>query len=183
MKTARIKAAPSTIINRSEMETVVGQIAAMVSGKQKLEAELNAQITALRAQYDPALAEQQKTIDEKTALARDWAEANPGEFGALRSITFRHGTVGWRLGNPTLQLLHKKQWSWDKVLAAIQSLRKTKYIRTLAPEVNKQAILDDRDILKPEGLASLGVKVGQSDSFYIEPAVIETATRVEGATP
>jgi len=181
MKTNRIKAAPSTITSRAEMENVVGQIAALVSRKQVLEAELNAQITSLRAKYDPELQETGKVIKEKTALARDWAEANPGEFGTLRSIAFRHGTVGWRKGNPALLLLNKK-WTWEKVLAAIQSLGFRRFIRT-TPEVNKQAILDEREKLSEQDLQAMGIRIDQSDGFYIEPALERTETRVEGALP
>ena len=98
--------------------------------------------------------------------ARVWSEANPQEFGAVRSIETVHGTLGWRMGGPSLRTL--PGWTWDQVKENLKAVSAMGYIR-VKEEVNKQNLLADRETISAEKLRELGVRVVQEESFFVEP--------------
>jgi phage host-nuclease inhibitor protein Gam len=126
------------------------------------------------------LAEIDQRIKEKSTTVQSWAEANPSEFGALKSLDVTHAVIGWRTGQPTLKTL--AGWTWDRVLEKLNLVAASTYIR-LKEEVNKAAILADRESLGAEKLRGMGMRVVQDESFFIEPKITETEStvRVEAA--
>jgi phage host-nuclease inhibitor protein Gam len=177
MSKSRIKAAPSAIKSRDEMEKVVSEIALLTLSARGTLDQFNAELTQLKAGCAETLKPIEEELGLKMALARDWAQANPAEFGEARSITMSAGTVGFRKGNPTAKLLNKK-WSWEKSLAALQSLKLTRYIRTTF-EVNKNAIIEDRDTEAAKTFDAFGVKIVQDDGFYIDTELKTADARVK----
>lgn len=175
-KNNRIKltvAAPKT---REEMETLVGDIAALKIKERALTAEMDAKIKSVKDHYQGQLTGLNESLAHKMPCALAWAEAHPDDFGKLRSIEMLHGTLGWRTNTPSLKTL--SGWTWDRVLEAVKRLpRLAAYIRT-KEEINKQALLGDRDTLGADGLRAIGVKVVQEEEFFVEPKLTETETRI-----
>lgn len=174
MKNNRIKLKAPTIKSREEIEALVGDLARLTNFQQQTTALMDQRITEVRAEYETQLAEAEQQKAALMEAARLWAEANPEEFGKTKSIEMLHGTMGWRLGNPTLKLVGKNTWA--KVLEALKRLRYRKFIRT-KEEVDKAAIIARRRTIKPATLAALGVKVGQEDEFFVEPKLTEVETK------
>jgi len=174
MSKSRIKTTASPIRTRDEMESLVGDIAALKTAEQKLTADLNRRTTELRRDFEGSLGAVQDELSGKMALARDWAEAHPEEFGKGKSIAMTHGDVGWRIGNPTLKTLPK--WTWDRVL---EKLREggvwLKYVRTKF-EINKESLLADRDDVD---LKDVGCRVVQEETFFIEPRIETPESRLQ----
>lgn len=165
-------AAPKT---REEMEQLVGEIAAMKIEERRLKALLDEHINGLKDSYLPQISRCNEVVAARMPAALAWAEAHPEDFGRLRSIEILHGTIGWRTNTPSLKTL--SGWTWDRVLDVVKKLPAlTGYIRT-REEMNRQALLNDRDALGTDGLRALGLKVVQEDEFYVEPKLTETATR------
>jgi len=176
MSKSRIKAAATVITSREEMERLVGQITQLKITEQTLTAEMNEKIAAVRGEYEADLGVVSKGITAKMALARDWAEANAGEFGKAKSIAMTHGDVGWRIGNPSLKTL--SGWTWARVLEKLQAGGVwLKYVRT-TPEVDKQQLLADRNEID---LKDVGCRVVQEEAFFIEPRIETPETRVQEA--
>lgn len=173
MSKSRIKITRPAIRTRSEMESLVGDIAALKIRERKLTAQMDARIKAARDEYEGALGEIKKSIDEKMAVAQDWAEANPSEFGTLKSIDLVHAVVGWRIGNPTLKTI--AGWTWDRVLESIRD-GLDRFIR-IKEEVNKAQILAEREQLGPDTLRLYGMRVVQDESFYVDPKQTEVENR------
>jgi len=160
---------------RAEMEALVREIAATTAERNRLVACLDGEIAIVKENYEAEIGDLGTVIEDKTREALAWAEANPGEFGDKKSIEFLSGTVGWRVGNPTLKTL--AGWTWDRVrekLCSTPALRNT-YIR-VKEEVNKEALLADRDIAT-ESFRALGVRVERSESFFVDPKVESPETR------
>jgi phage host-nuclease inhibitor protein Gam len=167
MTTKRIKTTPIT--TREQMETLVGEIAQLQIKRQRYTAEMNDRVARVRADYEEGNAQIDSQLKGKMALAQEWADANPAEFGKTRSIAMTHGDVGWRLGNPALKTI--RNWTWDRVLEALTaSSMFNGYIR-IKREVNKQALLDNREMYSADQLKAIGVQVVQEDAFYIEPRI------------
>ena len=75
---------------------------------------------------------------------------------------------------PTLKTI--TGFTWDRVLEKIR-VAYVEFVRT-KEEVNKQAILDQRDILGPDKLRQMGVRVVQEEPFFIEPKIEEPENRI-----
>jgi phage host-nuclease inhibitor protein Gam len=150
---------------------LVGEITMLKANEQRITADMNAKLTEVRERFEGSLAAIDEELKGRIALAKDWAEANPAEFGKARSIAMTHGDVGWRIGNPALRLLFG--WSWDKALAALTSLALKQYVR-IKYEVNKEALIADREKLQDAGLRTFGVKIVQDETFFIEPRLVIT---------
>jgi phage host-nuclease inhibitor protein Gam len=178
MSKSRIKSPVETIRTRAEADQLVGDIATLKAQEQQITGELNEKITALRREYDLQLMQIAVDLEARTATLQDWSDRNVAEFGARKSIAFTHGEVGWRTGNPALKPL--TGWTWDRVL---EKLREggwfAKYLR-VKQEVNKELILADRGELG-ESLKSIGVRVVQAETFYIEPKIESPETRMQEA--
>ncbi len=126
------------------------------------------QIAAVRERHQESLDNAQSVLKFNLDRLELWADLNKKEFGELKSMQLPCARLGWRTGNRALKLLSRK-WNWEKVLAAIKEVPKyaKAYVRTEESE-NRQALIDDRELLGKEALASIGVEVVQEETFFVE---------------
>lgn len=171
----RIKLKHPAARTRAEMETLVREIAGLKLNEKLLIAGMDAELQAVRDNYEPRLGAIAQVLAEKTAAARAWADASPAEFGGRKSIEFLHGAVGFRTGTPKLKALLK----WDAVLEALRSLRwGARYIR-VKEEINKEQIIADfgARILSESDLRKAGAEVVREESFYVEAKLTPVESR------
>lgn len=104
----------------------------------------------------------------RLAALEIWAQANESEFGSDKSLSLGGHRVGWRTGQPTATTMSK--WTWKKVMANL--LEQPKRIRDLyvriKEEPNKEAFIARRED-HPDELKALGVRIVQTERFYLEP--------------
>lgn len=187
----RIKVSPHA--SEIDINAVVGEIAALMNAERALCADKDAEQQELDARYanpnpllsDPyttlGLVEIKKRIGTETVRAQLWAEANREQFAKKKSLELTHGKIGFRTGNRALHLLSRK-WNWKKVLEALQNSRFSRvFVRTVL-EVDKETILADRAVTAAE-LETVGVKVVQEDSFFVEPNLTEINPRAVAPAP
>jgi phage host-nuclease inhibitor protein Gam len=84
-----------------------------------------------------------------------------------------HGAIGFRTGNPTLKPL--KGVKWEHVVDMLKASQQARYLRSIE-EVNKDAILTDREALGADRLKILGLRIEQTERFFAE-------ARTEPAAP
>lgn len=171
---ARLKITTAAPKTREEMEVLVGDIAALKIKERRLHAEMDLALKQVRDQFSERLANTTEALAGKLPRALAWAEAHPDDFGQAKSIEMLHGIIGWRTNTPSLKTL--AGWTWDRVLEKIRAGSWVPYLR-VKEEVNKQALIADRDILGPDVLKTLGVKVVQEDEFFVEPKLTEADKR------
>lgn len=175
MKNNRIKLKAPTIKSREEIEALVGDLARLTNFQQQTTALMDQRITEVRAEYETQLAEAEQQKAALMEAARQWAEANPEEFGKTKSIEMLHGTMGCRIGMPTLKTL--SGWTWDRVLEKLRTVPAyAVFIRT-KQEVDKATILDLREDLLDGDLRAMGVRVVQDETFFVEPKLTEVETK------
>lgn len=165
-KKERIKLTQPVLKSRLQVEDTLREIVGATLNRNRANLEMDKGITAIRARYESLINECNKSIEEKSELVRIWAEENPAEFGKLKSLDFVHAIIGFRTGTPTLKTL--RGWTWDRVLEKLRGIGLLAYIRT-KEEVNKQALLIDRESLGEDRLKEIGLHVKQEESFFIEP--------------
>jgi phage host-nuclease inhibitor protein Gam len=170
MKTNRININQPVIRTREAMESLIGEIAALQNQQRLLTAAMDGEIQCVREQYEAQLAAHSKALEQKMEHARVWAEANPQEFGAARSIETVHGNVGWRTGQPALKTA--PGWTFDRVLQTLKTAGALDYVR-VKEEVHKQKLLSDREAIGPEKLRAFGLRVVQEETFFVEPNLTE----------
>jgi phage host-nuclease inhibitor protein Gam len=159
---------------REEMEALVGEITTLKIQERTLKARLDAELTAVRESYEGHISDITEALAPKLARAHAWAEAHPEAFTG-KSVEMLHGTIGWRLNTPSLKTL--AGWTWDRVLEKLSAIAALAgYVRTKR-EVNKQALLADRDQIGADELRKIGVRVVQEEEFFVEPKITEADTR------
>jgi phage host-nuclease inhibitor protein Gam len=177
MSTRRIKPANLT---RDDAERPVGEISAATNRQREINAEIDTAIIAARKAHESELSDLSEAIKEKSNLVQAWADDNHGEFGNRKSIELAHGVIGYRMGTPKVKTL--AGFTFDRVLEKIAELHLVQWIRT-KKEVDKEQILNDhaRGEIAPGTLRDVGVKIVQDETFFIEPKLTETETRVTAA--
>lgn len=171
----RIKVNGPAIRTRAEAEVILGEIRDLTIELTQQTATRESELKAVDDEHRESIAALTKRVQEASELLRGWAEANPSEFKGAKSVALTHGTIGWRIGNPTLKTI--TGFTWDRVLEKIQGLPLfRRFIRT-KEEVDKAAIIAERDSLAPDDLRAMGVRVMQEEAFFVDPKMEETETR------
>ena len=136
----------------------------------QLEAEKAAEQKALDQRFAPGIEDAQEHIKRYTKSLEEWAEANPDTFAGRKSLEWTDGTIGFRLGQPTLT--KARTVSWETVLDKVGDVLGHEFIR-ITSELDKRSIIDQRDILKPEDLDACHIAVVQEERFFVEPKTTE----------
>jgi phage host-nuclease inhibitor protein Gam len=166
-----------SIKTRTEMETLMREIARLKLNEKLLLSGMDAELQSVRDNYESRLGTLTQLLAEKTDAARAWAKANSAEFGQRRSIEFAHGKIGFRTGPPKLKTVLKRKW--DDVLDSLRARRwGAAYIR-VKEEINKEQIIADvgAQILSATNLRKVGAHVVQEELFYVEPALAKVEER------
>jgi phage host-nuclease inhibitor protein Gam len=149
-----------------QVESLLRSLGRLQAQRGEAMAALDQEIIRVRSRYAYKLDALQQGIDYRLALLEAAAVANPEQFEAKKSVEFLSGTIGFRTATPSLKTIAK--WTWDRVLTYLRDHKKEEFFET-SWRINKEAILADREKLGKKGLAALGVKVAQPESFYAEP--------------
>lgn len=151
-----------------EADALLGRIGTETAIRDILAADMAKELAAVRTKFEPGIAKVQDSIADKLSALEDWADASREQFGEKKSIELLHGRIGFRSGNPHLELLSKM--TWKKVLARLKGKLK-RYIRE-KPEVDRAALLADAsrkvDPLPASMLSRAGVRLAQDESFFHE---------------
>jgi len=174
MKTKRIKTPVSSNLTPEEAEALAYTISKLMIGERQLLADLDAELKAVTARHSRRIEAVRHDIAECFPKLQAWAETNRAtEFAKKKSIDYLHSTIGFKTGNPWISLL--PGWSAKKSLAAMRVHTLLKhYIRT-KEEIDRQAILAKRKLLDDPTLASVGIRTGQTETFYLDPKATEPA--------
>jgi len=151
-------------LSREDIEAAIRELCIATVRLDEQQARLNLDLARAREVHEPALAALNATVDEQTALVRAWADAHPEEFATRKSIVMVHGTLGYRIGQPALKTI--RGITWDKVLALLKAAFPA-YVR-VKEEIDREAILADRESLGSDALAATGLRVEQAERFYVE---------------
>lgn len=179
-KSNRIKIQLPNIRTREEAESVMTDLAHIITAQRRIISDRDAAVLAINRNVEGPLAECDAAIAAKTDALRVWAETNPDQFPKGRkSLELTSGVLGFRTGTPKLALL-SRAWNWDKVLEKLRTMA-SRFIRT-KEEVDKDAILGEYSALPDKDdandmLAPWGIKVTQDESFFVDPAVTELPSR------
>ena len=181
--TKRIKAV--TISTREEFEQAANEAALIDTTILGLEVRRDQLIQRVRQRYaakiDPLVEER----DTLTTRAEKYAEGHRAELlpKDKKSVLLTLASFGWKLGNRAVKAISKKLDD-QTIIANLKEAGLGSYVRTVE-EIAKDKILadckDDLTLAKlitdnfgdavpvPVALLSVGLKITQADTFYIQP--------------
>lgn len=166
MKTNTRLKAPS-LSTRLEFERAIDDLARTTVALRHLEAKRDHQLQKIRADWEPDVQEAKGRVDALMMLVEKYAEEHRDEIlpTKVKSAETPLAWYGFRLGQPTLKLLNRS-WTWEKVITAIKDTMANVavYVRT-REEPDKDALKQ----LPAEQLASIGCRVDQAETFFVEP--------------
>ena len=161
---------PPQIQTREQAEAAMDALSLAVHRRDKLQAEMNLKLTAVRETYETELATLAETIKTETGRLRDWADADPTLFDKSRSLKLLHGTIGYRLGNWAVKLI--RGFKMERAVALAKTILGPAYVRT-KEELDKDSILAERARIPPAQLASCGLRLEQAEAFFATPEKTE----------
>jgi phage host-nuclease inhibitor protein Gam len=160
--------ASPTITNRAQLAAVVDNIVTLqLEQLDVLRAQAD-EIAAIREKYRPTLTELDRYLQMETSWVEAWANRNPDDFSADRSIVCDRATIGYRMTEPRVERASRK-WTWtEAALKLAESEWGRRYLRIPSPEVNREAILKDLAALSADELREVGLKIVEGERFYLE---------------
>jgi len=159
------------------MDRLIGEISASIIDLRDMQNQLDAELHAVRENFEGRIAAKQDAINARLQVAQAWAEANPEEFGKRKSIDFTSGVAGFRTGTHKLKTL--SGFTWARVLEKLEVILPA-YVRK-KNEPDKDRLIADRESLGEAQLKKVGLVVVQDESFYVEPKLTELVERVTAA--
>lgn len=132
----------------------------------QITAKMDGEIVKIREKYQDKLTELGEQREAAFELLQHFAQTNPDHFVKRKSLEMAHGIIGFRTGTPSLKTL--KGYTWAAVLNLVKNYL-PEFVRT-KEDVNKEALIDrrDEDDIK-DNLTRCGMKIEQSEGFYVEP--------------
>lgn len=161
---ARVKT--ETFETREAFDAAVDLIARKEVQRRILEAERDQCIHEVQELHNPGIEALRGEIDALAGKAEAFAKANRAEL----LPTGRQGGetplahFGFRWGNKTLVLLSNR-WNWGAVIESLKNAGLNGFIRA-KEEVAKDAAKDE---LSEPVLAQHGMRIKQSETFWVEP--------------
>ncbi len=159
----------------ADVEALMHTVAQADAAQRKITAQMDAEIARIREKYATALDTQTTLRHDAEEQIASWAELNRADFGDRKSKVLTHGTIGWRLGTPAVKL--RPRVKADAALEQVR-LHLPEYIRT-AEEIDKTSILNAvaGGQLTTTQLEAVGLKITQTERFYVEPKTEEETTK------
>lgn len=156
--------------SREEAAQALARIGVINREVARREADMNDQLAAIKAAVEEALAASRSEAESLTEGLKIWAEAHRRELTAgdkTKTVDLGAGLIKWRLRPAKVTIRGA-----EGVVAAIKAMGFAKKFLRTTEEINKEAMLLDKD--KARTIA--GVTIGsEGEDFVVEPFEVELA--------
>lgn len=154
----------TVIETRAQFDATVDAICKLQLDRESRVTERDRLLAAIREEHDPEIERIGEEISAKLVLCEKYATTHRDTlFGKIKSAASSLGIFGFRIGNPTLKLLNRK-WKWNDVVATLKATGRLDLILT-KEDPDKNGLKK----LAPEELATIGLRIDQDETFFIEP--------------
>jgi len=169
-----------TIADWSECDRVLGEVRQMDILAKQFEARKDEAVQAAAKAFDNDLACLADERKPKALAIGRFCTKHRKEFGDAKSKQLDNGVVGWRLGNHRCELLNGKLSVKDVLIKLCRAGKKLakRYTRVVI-DLWKQHVIDDYKAGKvtDADLADVGLRVTQTERFFIDPKLDEGRDR------
>lgn len=144
-----------------------------------LDAEMNAELIAIRERFEQAIEAAKNEAKKHAKLVEAWAMDNPDEFPPdKKSVEFPCGTIGHRTGTPTVATIGG--WTLGRALKVILAKGAREFV-SVKETLSKESILAAfrKKEITTDWLREVGLEVRQNEKFFIDPKLEETETHAD----
>lgn len=154
----------TVIETRTQFDSTVDAICKLQLDREQRVTERDRLLAEIREKHDTEIERIGEEISAKVVLCEKFATTHRDTlFGKCKSAASSLGYFGFRVGNPTLKLLNRK-WKWQDVIATLKATGRLDFILTKEdPDKNALKKLPESE------LATIGLRIDQEETFYIEP--------------
>lgn len=163
---ARITKKTNVNVSLAEAQEAAHSYARHSIRMDKLSAEMDQKIAAIREKYEPELTELDGEMEASSELLKVFGLEQKEKWEG-KSIELASCIIGFRTNPPSVT--KKKGLTWEGVVGLLKSNKILKSFVKVKEDVDKAAILKvqkDQKIMK--ALSLVGVKVEQEEQFYVE---------------
>ena len=152
------------------LDATVGEVVRKKIEHTQTLAEMEAKIAAIKEEYAPKTGAQLDQIAALEGSVKEYCTVHrDAMFADKKSRETSSATIGFELTPhrvETAETLTQKD-----VVSRIQRIKNWAlvYLRTPAPQLDKDALLKDREKLSPERQQMLGIEFAQGEQFFIRP--------------
>jgi phage host-nuclease inhibitor protein Gam len=164
------KIAVRPVHSRQGLEATVAEAATLKIKYAGAKADMELEIAAVQERHRQYLLDLSRQIEIKEAGVFIFCQQHRIElFPEKKSIDFLLATVGFRTEPPSVEKASKKD-TWTAIAKRLEALDwGAPYVNIPEPEVDKKALLDDREELSLEQLSEAGLRFERDENFYITP--------------
>lgn len=153
-------------ITLSEAQIAAKNYAAASIKKDKLTAEMNEKIKAVRDKYEPELTKIDTDLEEPVNVLETYAKEQRKSWAA-KSMELLNVIIGFRTNPPSVA--KKKGITWDAVVGLLKGNKALKDFVKVKEDVDKAAILKEQSNAKVIKLLNLvGVSIEQEEQFFVD---------------
>lgn len=164
------KATGLTVLSREALEAAVSEIATLKLQHAAARTALELEIAAARERCQEQLLSLTRQIEFREARVSHYCQKHRDElFPGKKSLDLEAAIVGYRTGPPSVEKCSKKD-TWRTIVRRLEEVDwGCFYLTTPDPEVDKKALLADRDRLTAAQLSAAGLRFRQDEVFFITP--------------
>jgi phage host-nuclease inhibitor protein Gam len=171
------------ILSREALDASVTEVATLKLQYAAAKAGMELEIARVQERHQGQMLDLCKQIEVSEAGIFVYCQQRRAQlFPDKKSIDFLLATVGFRTEPPSVEKSSRKD-TWSAIAQRLEALEwGARYINSPEPEVDKKALLADREKLSLEQLSEAGIRFEQDELFYITPksdlaarTVLETA--------
>lgn len=162
-KAQKIKSQAAATVPQTREEVVesIAEIGRLDRERRRIETLMNDELAAIRQKYESEAASHVERIVELSQGVQVWCEAHRADLtlGKTKTVNLASGEVSWRLNPPKVNIRNE-----PLVIEALKLVGLDRMIRK-KEEINKEAILSDREAVKN----IKGISITQKEEFIITP--------------
>lgn len=146
----------------AELNTAVADIGTAQRERERIQAEMNDNLAAVRAEYEAMAKPHADRIAELTQGVKVYCEAHRDELtrgGRTKTARLATGEISWRTRPPSVMVR-----GVEAVIDALRRLKLDRFLRTKT-ELDKEAVLAEPDAVS----AIKGLSISQKEDFVIKP--------------
>jgi len=166
MSTTRTAKKTIVAVTYAEAQTAANTYAAASIKRDKITAELNDKLKAVREKYEPSLTAIEDELSNPVEVLETFAKEQRPSWEA-KSIELSNCIIGFRTNPPSVG--KKKGITWDAVVGLLKNNKLLKAFVKVKEDVDKAAILKEQSNVKiMKQLQLVGVNIEQEEQFYVD---------------
>lgn len=168
--TNKRKIEPCIINSPQGLEAAVAEVVKLKLEHAQATAAMEQEIAAVQERHQDRLLGIARRLETQEAGVFVYCQKNRAAlFPDRKSLELLLATVGFETTPPRVEKISGRD-TFGRIGLRLEGLDwGAAYVRYPDPEVNKEKILSDRALLKPEQLREAGLRIEQDENFFIRP--------------